>query len=377
MATPDRDGLANGLVSIGEDAIAKTNDALLDDYYTDDYKLHSPAGTFNRAEIKAYFAALRESFTDFTISRAQILVDGNYVSSRTVMAGRFDKEFAYTPIGTVEPNGQHVQWELINIFRYTDEGRLVEEWVQTDTYDFLRQLGAVGADDGRAPASSPPPDRRVPLAEARRGASGPQQRHGGPAVAGDDRAVRTEAFAERLELLRGRRRVDVPGEGVALPDAEVVDRPDVEASQLEHQVHLGCPAADPAHGDQPLDQLLVASSRRAAEDDGAVEHLRGEVAERGELVRRQARGPERGVGGGVQRLRRQRVADGCAHPPVDRLGGAAGELLEDDRAHERGERPVRVARPVADRADAGDEVGEHGVARRDLVDRRPERALCR
>jgi predicted ester cyclase len=143
MAVPDRDGLANGLVSIGEDAVAKSNDALLDDYYTDDYKLHSPAGTFNRDEIKSYFAALRDSFTDFTISRAQIIVDGNFVSARTVMAGRFDKEFAYTPIGTVEPNGRQVQWELINIFRYTDEGRLVEEWVQTDTYDFLRQLGAV------------------------------------------------------------------------------------------------------------------------------------------------------------------------------------------------------------------------------------------
>ena len=25
-----------------------------------------------------------------------------------------------------------------------DEGRLVEEWVQTGTYDFLRQLGAFG-----------------------------------------------------------------------------------------------------------------------------------------------------------------------------------------------------------------------------------------
>jgi predicted ester cyclase len=143
MSTPDRDTLANGLVSIGEVAIAKSNDALLDDYYTDDYKLHSPAGAFNRDEIKAYFAALRESFTDFTISRAQILVDGNFVTARTVMAGRFDKEFAYTPIGTVEPNGQHVQWELINIFRYIDEGRLVEEWVKTDTYDFLRRLGAI------------------------------------------------------------------------------------------------------------------------------------------------------------------------------------------------------------------------------------------
>jgi predicted ester cyclase len=145
MSTPDRGSLAEGLVVIGEEAVAKSNDRLFYDYYTEDYQLHSPAGQFNREEIRAYFAALRESFTDFTIRRAQVLVDGNFVSARTVMAGRFDKEFAYTPIGTVQPNGRHVQWELINIFRYTDDGRLVEEWVQTDTYDLLRQLGAVGS----------------------------------------------------------------------------------------------------------------------------------------------------------------------------------------------------------------------------------------
>jgi predicted ester cyclase len=145
MSTPDGGSLAEGLVVIGEEAVAKSNDGLFYDYYTDDYQLHSPAGQFNREEIRTYFAALRESFTDFTIRRAQILVEGNFVSARTVMAGRFDKEFSYTPIGTVQPNGQHVQWELINIFRYTEDGRLVEEWVQTDTYDLLRQLGAVGS----------------------------------------------------------------------------------------------------------------------------------------------------------------------------------------------------------------------------------------
>ena len=145
MTSPDRDSLADGLARIGEEAVAKNNDALFYDYYTDDYQLHSPAGDFNRDEIRTYFAALRESFTNFTITRAQILVDGNFVTSRTVMAGRFDKEFAYTPIGTVKPNGQQVQWELINIFRYTDEGRLAEEWVQTDTYEFLRQLDAVAS----------------------------------------------------------------------------------------------------------------------------------------------------------------------------------------------------------------------------------------
>ena len=143
MATADRTTLTNGLVAIGENAVAKSNDALLDEYFADNYRLHSPAGDFNRAEIKAYFAALRNSFTDFTIRRAQVLVDGNFVIARTVMAGRFDKEFAYTPVGTVQPNGKQVRWELINIFRYTDEGRVVEEWVQTDTYEFLRQLDAV------------------------------------------------------------------------------------------------------------------------------------------------------------------------------------------------------------------------------------------
>lgn len=33
--------------------------ALLDDYFTDDYNLHSPAGDFNREEIKTDFAASR------------------------------------------------------------------------------------------------------------------------------------------------------------------------------------------------------------------------------------------------------------------------------------------------------------------------------
>jgi hypothetical protein len=29
----------------------------------------------------------------------------------------------------------------MNFFRYDDEGRLAEEWVQTDNLSFLRELG--------------------------------------------------------------------------------------------------------------------------------------------------------------------------------------------------------------------------------------------
>jgi hypothetical protein len=34
--------------------------------------------------------------------------------------------------------------ELMNIFRYDEQGRLAEEWVQTENRSRLRQLGAEG-----------------------------------------------------------------------------------------------------------------------------------------------------------------------------------------------------------------------------------------
>lgn len=57
------------LVSIGEGAVAKSNDALLNDYFTDDYKLDSPARRLQPRRDQGVFRPLRESFTGFTISR--------------------------------------------------------------------------------------------------------------------------------------------------------------------------------------------------------------------------------------------------------------------------------------------------------------------
>lgn len=51
------------------------------------------------------------------------------------------RPFTHSPVGTLEPNGARVVWDLMNIF----EGRLVEEFVRSDNCSFLRQLGAEGA----------------------------------------------------------------------------------------------------------------------------------------------------------------------------------------------------------------------------------------
>jgi predicted ester cyclase len=81
--------------------------------------------------------------------REQIIVDGNFLAARTTFSGDFTGVFTYSPVGPVEPTGQHLEWELIGTFRYDDEGRLAEEWVQTDYRSFLTKLGVTTTE--RAP----------------------------------------------------------------------------------------------------------------------------------------------------------------------------------------------------------------------------------
>jgi predicted ester cyclase len=73
-----------------------------------------------------------------------MLVEGDYLACQTTIAGTFAREFTRSPVGPLAPNGKRVVFELINIFRFDDQGRIAEEWVQTDNRSRLRQLGAEG-----------------------------------------------------------------------------------------------------------------------------------------------------------------------------------------------------------------------------------------
>src|SRR5918992_3230526 len=94
--------------------------------------------------LKGYFASLRAAFDDLTISRGIMVVEGDYVACQTTITGTFVREFTRSPVGPLPPNGSRVVFELMNIFRYDEQGRLAEEWVQADNRSRLRQLGAEG-----------------------------------------------------------------------------------------------------------------------------------------------------------------------------------------------------------------------------------------
>jgi predicted ester cyclase len=141
--------LARDLIRIGDEAIAREDDAALRAYFSEDYVFHGPGRDLSFDQLSAYFASLRAAFTDLRLVREQIIADGDFLAARTTFSGDFTGVFTYSPIGPVGPTGQHLEWELIGIFRYDHEGRLAEEWVQTDYRSFLTKLGVATTESAR------------------------------------------------------------------------------------------------------------------------------------------------------------------------------------------------------------------------------------
>ena len=113
---------------------------------TENFAFHAPDGfDTDYAGLTAYFQSLRAAFDDRTIRRGIIIAEGQHIACQTWIEGTFVHPFTQSPAGRLEPTGARVVMDLMNIFRFDDEGRLVEEYVRTDYRSFLRQLGAEGA----------------------------------------------------------------------------------------------------------------------------------------------------------------------------------------------------------------------------------------
>jgi predicted ester cyclase len=142
---PSREQLVKDLIRVGEQELTGEDEAEVDAYFAPDFAFHGPDGAeLDYEGLKGYFASLRAAFDDLIISRGLIVVEGAYVACQTTITGTFVREFTHSPVGPLPPNGRRVVFELINIFRYDEQGRLAEEWVQTDNRSRLRQLGAEG-----------------------------------------------------------------------------------------------------------------------------------------------------------------------------------------------------------------------------------------
>ena len=139
------------LFRIGDDAIALEDDAKLRAYFAEDYVFHGPGGHLSFDELRADFASLRAAFGDLRIVRKQIIVEGNFAAARNKFSGDFTGVLSYSPIGPVEPTGQHLD-QHVQIPR---QRRLAEEWVQTDYRSFLTKLGVTTTESAQKGPARP------------------------------------------------------------------------------------------------------------------------------------------------------------------------------------------------------------------------------
>jgi SnoaL-like domain len=115
---------------VGEQELTGEDQAGVDAYFAPDFTFHGPDGAeLDYYGLKGYFASLRAAFDDLTISRGIMIVEGDYVACQTPSPG---PSFVSSPTHRSAP------------FRYDDQGRIAEEWVQTDNRSRLRKLGAEG-----------------------------------------------------------------------------------------------------------------------------------------------------------------------------------------------------------------------------------------
>jgi predicted ester cyclase len=137
-----RDELVARLVRAGELEVLGGDQAEIDSYFdTEKFLFHGPDGfEAGYTGLANYFRSIRAAFEERSIRRGIVVSEGDYIACQTWIEGRFVREFAQSPAGALAPNGQRVVWDLMNIFRFDDQGRLVEEWVRTDYRSFLRQL---------------------------------------------------------------------------------------------------------------------------------------------------------------------------------------------------------------------------------------------
>jgi len=141
-----RNELVARLTRAGELDVSGADQAELDSYFdTSQFRFHGPGGfEADYQGLSNYFKSIREAFENLSIRRGIVVAEGEYVACQTWIEGTFVREFAYSPVGPLPPNGKRVVWDLMNIFRFDEEGRMVEEWVRTDNRSFLLQLGVEG-----------------------------------------------------------------------------------------------------------------------------------------------------------------------------------------------------------------------------------------
>lgn len=125
-----------------EEAFGQGKVEIIDEVLDPDFVCHDPnseSGEIRGSDtIKDEIEYFHRAAPDLTYTVVDQVVEGDKVVSRYTVSGTHQGEFFGVP-GT----GNRIEMTGINIDRFDESGKLIEEWVEYDLLGAMKQLGAV------------------------------------------------------------------------------------------------------------------------------------------------------------------------------------------------------------------------------------------
>src|SRR5579862_1575823 len=110
------------------------------DYCTDDVVWHGNSlGEVSGVEdLTALLTAFLGALPDLVAEEQDVIASDDLVVVRLVVSATHKGDLLGIPA-----TGRRVQWNAIDIYRVTDDGKISEEWAADDMAAFASQLGAI------------------------------------------------------------------------------------------------------------------------------------------------------------------------------------------------------------------------------------------
>ena len=135
MSTEENKALAR---SSFEEILNNVNLAIIDEVFSPNYVLHTPAGPVHGPEgFKQFVLMYRNAFPDARYTLEEMIAEGDKVVTRWTATGTHLGELMGIP-----PTGRRGTVTGISIGRY-EGGKLVEEWLNFDALGMLQQIGVI------------------------------------------------------------------------------------------------------------------------------------------------------------------------------------------------------------------------------------------
>lgn len=124
-----------------EEMINEGNVDLAEELFASDHVLHDPAmpeEVRGLEGIKQYVSMYISTYPDLNVVVEDQVAEGDKVVTRYTARGAHQGELM-----GIEPTGRRVEVPGIQIQRFDEEGKIVEDWNYYDALGMLRQLGAL------------------------------------------------------------------------------------------------------------------------------------------------------------------------------------------------------------------------------------------